>query len=145
MRTLTTRRAKGVKALTRDQAVVALLIGAMTANGRVSAEEAARAHHLIWSTKMFRRKPGQTVDRLIDGSRTLIERHGPAAVIATVARAIPAGVRAPVFAIAADLVLADGKIEPSERRFLDALGRELALDRRVSTQLITALLVKNSV
>lgn len=111
------------KTLSRDEAVVALLIGAMTANRRVSAEEAARAHHLIWSMKMFRRKAGQTVDRLIERSRTLIEQHCPARVITAAGRAVPMQLQAPVFAIAADLILSDGKIERSERKFLDSLRR----------------------
>ncbi len=36
-----------------DEAVIALFIGAMNANGHGAREELARAHHLIWSTRRF--------------------------------------------------------------------------------------------
>jgi hypothetical protein len=52
--------------LTVDQVFIALLIGAMDANQHVSPEEAARAHHIIWSMKRFRHKSGETVGQLID-------------------------------------------------------------------------------
>jgi hypothetical protein len=42
-----------VKRLKLDEALIALFIGAMNANGHVAREELARAHHLIWSTKRF--------------------------------------------------------------------------------------------
>lgn len=49
--------------LSLDEAFIALLIGAMDANGRVSRDELARAHHLIWSMKRYRRKSGEHVGR----------------------------------------------------------------------------------
>lgn len=36
-----------------DEALMALFIGAMNANGHVAREELARAHHPIWSTHRF--------------------------------------------------------------------------------------------
>jgi hypothetical protein len=65
--------------LTLDEAFVGLLIAAMDANRHVSREEAARAHHIIWSMKRFRRKSGESVGRLIERMRTSVETHGSAA------------------------------------------------------------------
>lgn len=55
-----------------DDALLALLIGAMNANDHVSPEEGARAHHIIWSMRRFRRKRGETVERGIERMRALI-------------------------------------------------------------------------
>ncbi len=55
-----------------DEALIALLIGAMNANDHVSPEEGARAHHIIWSMRRFRRKPGEAVERTIEQMRALI-------------------------------------------------------------------------
>jgi tellurite resistance protein len=130
--------------LTVDDAFIAILIGAMDANRHVSREEAARAHHIIWSMKRFRRKSGERVNRIIETMRTLIETDGPMAVIAAATQVIPDRLRAAAFAVSADLVLADGKIEPAERRFLERLARELRLDRRTRDGLVRAMLVKNA-
>jgi tellurite resistance protein len=130
--------------LTLDEAFVALLIGAMDANRHVSREELARAHHIIWSMRRYRRKSGEQVGRLIDRMRTVIENHGALPVIAAAARTIPARLRPAAFAVSADLVLADGRMEPAERRFLQRLASDLALTRQAAAGILNVMLVKNS-
>ena len=130
--------------LTLDEAFMALLIGAMDANRHVSREELARAHHLIWFMKRYRRKSGDHVNRLVDRARTIIEEQGALPVVAAAARMIPVRLRPAAFALSADLVLADGKMEPAERRFLSRLAGNLALDPKTAAGLLDAILVKNS-
>jgi hypothetical protein len=126
-----------------DSALLALLIGAMNANDQLSPEQGARAHNIIWSMRRCRRQSGVTVDRGIDRMRQLVERHGASPVITAAAKAIPARLRQSAFAVAADLVLADGKMEPAERRFLDDLGTKLDLDRKTSHNIAALMLIKN--
>ena len=104
-----------------DEALIALFIGAMNANDHVAREELARAHHLIWSTRRFRRKSGETVGRLIDRMKRLLEEQEHSAVMEAAARAIPAKLRPSAFAIVADLLLADGKIDARGRKVLHRL------------------------
>lgn len=139
-----TRPRHPIGPLTLDEALLAFLIGAMDANGHVSPEELARAHHLIWSTRRFRRKSGDTVGRGIDRMRTLVEQHGAFPVLEAGARSIPKRLRPSAFALATDLVLADGKIDPSERRFLDRLASDLRLDSQTARGIRDVMLVKNS-
>lgn len=132
-----------VKPLDLDEALIALFIGAMTANGHVAREELARAHHLIWSTKRFRRKSGETVGRLIDRMKRLLEQQEAAAVMAAAARTIPARLRPSAFAIVTDLLLADGQIDARERRFLQRLAVNFNIPARAANQVIGTLLIKN--
>ncbi len=122
---------------------MALFIAAMHANGHMSAAEGARAHHLIWSMKRFRRKSGETVGRGIERMRQFVSEHGSETVIASAARAIPAPLRLPAFALTADLLLADGTIQPTERRFLDRLAADLRLGASEARRIAGAMLVKN--
>jgi tellurite resistance protein len=132
-----------IKRLEPDEALIALFIGAMDANNHVAREELARAHHLIWSTKRFRRKSGEVVGRLIDRMKRLIEEQEPAAVMGAAARGIPAKLRPSAFAIVADLLLADGKIDARERKFLRRLAVDFNIRARVASDVIEAMLVKN--
>ena len=129
--------------LTIDQAFIALLIGAMDANQHVSPEEAARAHHIIWSMKRFRHKSGETVGRLIDEMRTFVETHGAVTAMAIATSTIPVRLRATAFALSSDLVLADGKIDRAERRFLHRLAEELGLESGMRDVILDVILVKN--
>jgi tellurite resistance protein len=127
-----------------DDAFIALLIAAMDASGHVSPEEAARAHHIIWSMRRFRHRSGDMVGRRIERMRTMIETHGAPSVIDAAARKIPARLRGAAFAVAADIVLVDGRMERSEGRFLRGLAADLGLDRRAAKSILDAMRVKNS-
>ena len=115
----------------------------MNANGHVAREELARAHHLIWSTRRFRRKSGETVNRLIERMKRLLEEQEPAAVMEAAARGIPAKLRPSAFAVVADLLLADGKIDARERGFLRRLAVEFDIPAPVASRVIETMLVKN--
>jgi hypothetical protein len=75
--------------------------------------------------------------------KRLIEEQEPAAVMEAAARGIPAKLRPSAFAIVADLLLADGKIDARERRFLRRLAGDFNIRTRVASQVIEAMLVKN--
>jgi tellurite resistance protein len=136
-------RRRPVKKLELDEALMALFIGAMNANDHVAREELARAHHLIWSTRRFHRKSGETVGRLIDRMRGLVEEQDPAAVMESAARAVPPRLRPSAFAVVADLLLADGRIDARERRFLERLAVNFRIPTRLATDIVDVILVKN--
>lgn len=136
-------RARDLKAVGPDEALIALFIGAMSANDHVSPEEGARAHHLIWSTRRFRRKSGETVGRLIDRVRSLLDAQEATTVMQVAAKAIPARQRPSAFAVVADLLLADGRIDARERRFLQQLGSDLRIAPDTVNRIVEVMLVKN--
>jgi uncharacterized tellurite resistance protein B-like protein len=132
------------KVLTIDEAIIVLLIGAMNANQHVSPRESARAHHLIWSTRRFRRRSGDTVGKLIEKAKARLEVPDAPAVVDAAAQVIPTRFRRAVFAVAADLLLADGKMDRPEQRFLHRLGTDFGIDRRGMTAILDVILVKNA-
>ncbi|MCC7010468.1 MAG: TerB family tellurite resistance protein [Acidobacteria bacterium] len=141
--TTRTRRGRRTGRFTLDEALIALFIGAMNANDHVAPDEAARAQHLIWSTRRFRRKSGDAVGKLTQEMRRLIEDSDAKAVITRAARAVPAKLRPSAFALVADLLLADGELEGRERRFLVGLGGELKLDQAAARRIIDVIVLKN--
>jgi hypothetical protein len=143
-----TARAKTGEARTRsqltvDQAVIAVLIAAMDANQHVSAEEAARAHHIIWSMRRFRDRPGETVNPLIDGVRERIEQEGVATVLQQAVKTIPARLRPAAFAVAVDLMLADTRLERAERQFVTRLATALKVRRPLADDILRVMRIKN--
>jgi len=138
------RRPVGVDKLDADDAFIALLIAAMDASGHVSAEEAARAHNIIWSMRRFRHRSGEAVGRKIERMRTLVEKDGASSVKEAGARKIPTRLRRAAFAVAADLVLVDGRMERLEGRFLRGLAADLGLDRQTAKSILDVMRIKNS-
>jgi tellurite resistance protein len=131
--------------LSADDALIAILIAAMDASGHVSADEAARAHNMIWSMRRFRNRSGEAVGRRIGRMRALVEKHGaPPVIEAAAAKAIPARLRRAAFAVAADLVLVDGRMDRLEARFLRVIADDLGLDRRTAKNILNVVRIKNS-
>lgn len=129
--------------LTLDQSMIAVLIAAMDANRHVSPEEAARAHHIVWSMRRFRDKSGETVGRLIETVRDRIEEDGMAAVLRRAVRAIPARLRPSAFAVAVDLMLADATLEREERQFVMRLASDLRIRGALADDILRVMLIKN--
>jgi hypothetical protein len=140
-----TQRVQPRGRLNADEAIIALLIGAMEANAHVSPREAERAHNLIWSMRRFRRRSGEAVGRLIGKTRERMEREGVAAVIERAARALPASLRPAVFASAVDLMLADTTLQREERRFVTQLRTALNVPPDKARTILQVLLLKNGV
>jgi tellurite resistance protein len=133
------------RVMTLDQAIIAVLIGSMMANGHVSPEESERAHHITWSMRRFRRRSGDTVGRLIESVRQRVVVDGPVATVSLAAKVIPASTRPSVLAVAADLMLVDGTLQRQERQFLGELARQLKIAPALSLQIVKAISIKNSI
>lgn len=129
--------------LTIDQALIALMIASMEANGHTSPEEAQRAHHMIWSMRRFRHRDGEDVDELIDTVRERMEQSGIDAVLEQAVGMLPARLRQSAFAVATDLLLADAVLQRSERRFLLGLAKGLGLPPKHAQEILRVMLIKN--
>jgi hypothetical protein len=64
-------------------------------------------------------------------------------VIDRAAKAVPPRLRQPAFAVATDLLLADGKIDGRERRFLLRLATAFRIPAGTATQIVEIMLLKN--
>lgn len=129
--------------LTTDQALLAVLLAAANANQHVSPAEAERAYHIIWFMRRFRRKSGDAVDRLILAVRDRLEAEGEDALLGAAARVLPAKLRASAFAVAVDLMLADGKLERDERAFLRRLAAAVKLPETQANDIVRVMRIKN--
>lgn len=130
--------------LSVDGAMIAVLIGAMDANAHVSREEAWRAHHIIWSMRRFRDRQGEDVDRQIDAVRARMIKYGKDIVLLEAVRTLPARLRPSAFTLAVDLLLADARLEPVEKRFVKQLAVKLNIQPGLANDLVRAMVIKNT-
>ena len=97
------------------------------------------------STKLFRRPAAEPAKAVLDRVVELFGMHGPEAIVALGAKALPPDLRAPAFAIAVDLVLADGEASVEERKFIDVLQDLLQIPDEDAIKIVDVIIVKNSV
>jgi hypothetical protein len=81
---------------------------------------------------------------LSDLNLKILERmRSSDSVLREACRALPEDMRAPVFAHALDLVLADGELNEDEADFLNGLILNLGLDREDVERIATVIELKN--
>jgi hypothetical protein len=131
--------------LTPRQAFAAIVIGAFTANGRGAPEETLRVNEVFNSTRLFRQPSSESVQAVVDHVTELFGTHGAGPIVTLAAKALPAELRAPAFAIAVDLVLADGQASLDERKFIDGLQGLLQIPDEEAMKIVDVIIVKNSV
>ena len=142
-----TEKPSGRTALTQlssREAFAAILIAAARSDGTVSSIEADRLEQVLGSMRLYR-----DCDR--DGMRPLVRElidvltaEGDPVVVHAAAAAIPVHLRASVMALAADIILSDGRVRNAERQFLDDLEHHLSLDAAAARTIFDVMLIKNS-
>lgn len=77
--------------------------------------------------------------------RTLLAQRGASSLIEAAAKTIDARLRPAALAVAADIVLVDGRMERLEARFLRNLAADLAIEPRFAKNILGVIRIKNSV
>ena len=129
--------------LSRSEAVVAVLVGCVAADGVLRAEEAGRLNEALSSTRWAL---GTGVEATAGGTTraiSLIAEHGLPAVFSACAKAISVEWHATTFALAMDLVLADGRLGDRESACVDTLQSALQIDGDLARTIVDVLLIKN--
>jgi tellurite resistance protein len=129
--------------LSRSDAVVAVLVGAVTADGILRSEENSRLTEVLGSSRFGLGVGIEATAAATTRALNLLADHGLPAVLSACAEAIPADLRATAFALAVDLALADGRLGTRESALIDQLQSTLRIEGNLARKVIDVLLIKN--
>ena len=132
-----------ISTLTMREAVTAILVAAVAADGTLVEQEAERLNALLPSMRLFRQTSAAHLQRLTETALDIIGSTGPDALLPACAEVIPESLRAPLFALAVELVIVDGDVSATETRFVDSLKSALAIDDEIAANIIEVLLIKS--
>jgi uncharacterized tellurite resistance protein B-like protein len=129
--------------LSLPEAVAAVLVAAVSADGRFGVEEANRLNNILSTSRLFEQAVQAHDVEVVERALNLLTDHGVAPVLSACGAVIAPELRPTVFAIAADLVLADGRIDGREKAFIDQLHAALGVDEQMAVKIVEVLLIKN--
>jgi uncharacterized tellurite resistance protein B-like protein len=129
--------------LTLREAAATILVASVTCDAALAPEESIRLNGLLSSMRLYRDVPGEHLQRLIDVATNAVAEHGVEGLLPACAVAIPEDLRAPLFALAVELVFVDGRIVEREKRFIDALQAAFGIDEETAMRIIGVLLIKS--
>ena len=135
--------AAGDKPLTLEEAFAAVLLVAMAADGHVSDEERREFGTIVNRVRLYRAVTGDQFAAMMDKLEGLLRREGVEPLLNRAAQGLPEELRETAFALAADLMLADGSVEAEERGLLEAMQARFGLSDATALKIVEVLLVKN--
>ena len=129
--------------LSHADAIVALLAGAVAIDGVVGTEETRRLNELVATTRWRLGLGEEAVAVAAKQGLDLIATHGLPSVMKASADVIPPDLRDTPFALAVDLVLADGRLGNRESTFIDQLPTAPQIEAELARKILALLLIKN--
>jgi hypothetical protein len=126
-----------------QEAAVTILMAAAASDGALARQEADRLDALLPSMRLFQQASPEHMRCMMATALDVLGSNGPNSWLPACAELIPEDMRAPLFALAVELVMVDGDVAESETRFVDALKAALTIDDEVAAGVIDVLVMKS--
>lgn len=136
-------RPTSLSTLSQSEAVAAVLAAAVAVDGVLRAEEARRLKEVLATTRWTLGLSKQAVAAAVKQAGDLVSAHGLPVVLKASAGAIPPQLRETTFALAVDLILADGRLGSRENALIDQLQAALEIEEGLARKILDVLLIKN--
>jgi tellurite resistance protein len=131
------------EALTPAEAFAAITVAAIASDGYLSDKEARSLCATLSRMKLFKNYTDDAIASMFDMLLNTIRREGMNFVFNTAKDSLNPDMREAAFAVAADLVLADGMLAHEERDFLNDLYQSLGISSDTAKQVMDVMSIKN--
>lgn len=129
--------------LNKQEGMAAILLAMIAADGHISDEEANGVCAVFSRMKLFEQQSAQQHRGMIDRLFGLLKKQGAPNLLDLGARACPPELRQTAFALAADLVMADGVVQDEEKELLGRLQQQLGIPDDQATKIVEVIVIKN--
>lgn len=126
-----------------QEAFIGISLTAVAADGVINQDEAQGLFTALLRMKLFKGVNDGQMRQMFDRVLNLLKKQGAGAVISLSKEALTPEQRQTAFAIAADLVLADGVVEDEEKKYLDDLQKALEVPDDMALKVVEAMVIKN--
>lgn len=129
--------------MTEAEGVAGIALAAIASDGMITEEEVNGLATSLARMKLFdhdARKVQKALERSVKFMRT---SKNPEQLLQTASDAVPQALRATTFAIAADLLMADGFVAGDEKAFLERIQKSLGVPDDVALKVVEVIAIKN--
>ena len=134
---------KNKMAMNSAEAFAAICLVAIASDGYLSESEEAEMDMRLGRMQLFQDATEESLGRvkayLLEG----LKKHGPNEVIKSAKDALPPKLAPTAFAIAVDLVFADGTVSREEQAFIDDLRQLLQIADELTLKIVEVMTIKN--
>jgi tellurite resistance protein len=125
------------------EAFAVVILTATASDGYLSVEHANSITFMLSRMKLFKSYPHEMMNSLFDKILGILQGDGFNALFNAAKDSLTQDLRETAFAVATDLVLAEGIVAEEEKNFLNDLYQALGVPSEIAIEIIQATLIKN--
>ncbi|MEH1870437.1 tellurite resistance TerB family protein [Nostoc sp.] len=130
-------------ALNPAEAFAVIVLAATASDGYLSVEQANSITFVLSRMKLFKSYPHEMMNKLFEKILGLFQGDGFNNLFNAAKDCLSQDLREAAFAVATDLVLAEGIVAEEEKNFLNDLYQALGVSREIAVQIMQVILIKN--
>ncbi len=125
------------------EAFMAIALIAIGSDGFVAETEIQAIQVAISRMKLFNSYPSDVIRKMINNLLGIMERQGANTLLNAAVAILPHDLNETAFAVATDIILADGEITEEEETLLNHLYQVLEITEDTATKIVDVMLIKN--
>ncbi|WP_373525841.1 tellurite resistance TerB family protein [Nostoc sp.] len=130
-------------ALNPEEAFAVIVLMATASDGYLSVEQVNYITSVLSRIKLFKSYPHEMMNRLFDKILDILRGDGFNSLFNIAKESLSQDLREAAFAVATDLVLAEGIIPEEEKNFLNDLYQALGVSSEIAIPIMQVILIKN--
>jgi tellurite resistance protein len=134
-------RGTEAESFSASQGVVGVALYAIIADGVVADEEMEGLRFMLGRMQLL--ADAQRIDAGLQKALRVAKAKGHDGLLAAAAQAVPMDMRQTTYAVAADLLFSDGRLEEDEKAALARIQRALGVPDAFAAKVVEVLSVKN--
>ncbi|MBC1240395.1 Tellurite resistance protein TerB [Nostoc linckia z18] len=131
--------------LNSAEAFAVIVLMATAPDGYLSVEQANSITYVLSRMQLFKSYPHEMMKSLLDKILSIFQGEHFNSLFNAAKDCLSQDLRESAFAIATDLVLAEGVVAEEEKNFLNDLYQALGVSSEMAIQIIQVILIKNRV
>ncbi|MCG3219469.1 MAG: tellurite resistance TerB family protein [Candidatus Heimdallarchaeota archaeon] len=129
--------------LSKEESFLGILIAASASDGHLSKIEFLSISRAFNSSKMFSHLTEMQLKQMYERIFQMLQSNGVGNIIHTASKVLSQELKETVFALAIDIVLADGIVDANEKQFLDKLQAAIGINEALATKIVEVMIIKN--
>ena len=129
--------------LNEAEGVAGIALCAVAADGVITEEEAAGLGTSLSRMNLYSGMSNRDVNKIFEKLIKVVRSQGVEQLMTLSAQAVSKELRPTAFAIATDLLFADGNVAPEEKRFLEKIQKSLDVPDDLAVKIVEVIQIKN--
>lgn len=133
----------GKEELSEAEGMAGVALAAIASDGVITQEEAAGLGTSLSRMRLFAGKSDRDINKTFEKLIKVVRSDGVEKLITLSCAAITPDLKQTAFAVAADLLMADGHIANEEKKFLEKIQHALAVEDGIALKIVEVIAIKN--